>query len=148
MSRDTATEAEVRFGRRAAYDGTGLAIRQRAGLSLHHLAWVIPTDTNTLASWEAGRAMLRTDSAVKYGRALRRIQAALDAQVDDTSDLLVLFLSQRVHLCLWRNGITTVGDLTKRTEEDLLDIHNFGAKCLAEVKDALERKGLTLGKDR
>lgn len=49
--------------------------------------------------------------------------------------------------CLRRDKIETIGDLMKRTEEDLLKIKNFGPKSLDEVKQKLmEKFGLTLKK--
>lgn len=49
--------------------------------------------------------------------------------------------------CLRRDKIETIGDLMKRSEEDLLKIKNFGPKSLDEVKQKLmEKFGLTLKK--
>jgi DNA-directed RNA polymerase subunit alpha len=49
--------------------------------------------------------------------------------------------------CLRRDKIETIGDLMKRTEEDLLKIKNFGPKSLDEVKQKLmEKFGITLKK--
>jgi hypothetical protein len=41
-------------------------------------------------------------------------------------------------------GITFVGDLTKKSEKDLLYFRGLGIKKLAEIKKALRRKGLKL----
>jgi DNA-directed RNA polymerase subunit alpha len=58
-----------------------------------------------------------------------------------------LELSIRSLNCLRRDKIETIGDLLKRTEEDLLKIKNFGPKSLEEVKQKLmEKFGLTLRK--
>lgn len=58
-----------------------------------------------------------------------------------------LELSIRSLNCLRRDKIETIGDLLKRTEEDLLKIKNFGPKSLEEVKQKLfEKFGLTLKK--
>ncbi|MEJ5230278.1 MAG: DNA-directed RNA polymerase subunit alpha C-terminal domain-containing protein, partial [Pseudothermotoga sp.] len=49
--------------------------------------------------------------------------------------------------CLRRDKIETIGDLMKRTEQDLLKIKNFGPKSLEEIKQKLmEKFGLTLKK--
>jgi DNA-directed RNA polymerase subunit alpha len=37
-----------------------------------------------------------------------------------------------------------VGELVARSEADLLDIRNFGAKSITEVKEKLAELGLTL----
>lgn len=55
-----------------------------------------------------------------------------------------LNLTQRSYNCLKREGIHTVGELVKRTEQNLLDIRNFGMKSIDEVKEKLEARGLSL----
>jgi DNA-directed RNA polymerase subunit alpha len=55
-----------------------------------------------------------------------------------------LSLTQRSYNCLKREGIHTVGELTTRTEQDLLDIRNFGQKSIDEVKEKLSALGLSL----
>jgi DNA-directed RNA polymerase subunit alpha len=53
-------------------------------------------------------------------------------------------LSVRSYNCLKREGVGTVGDLIQRTEQDLLDIRNFGQKSIDEVKAKLQAMGLGL----
>lgn len=55
-----------------------------------------------------------------------------------------LNLSQRSYNCLKREGINQVGQLLSRSEQDLLDIRNFGQKSIDEVKEKLEALGLSL----
>jgi DNA-directed RNA polymerase subunit alpha len=55
-----------------------------------------------------------------------------------------LDLTVRSYNCLKREGIHTVGELTARSEADLLDIRNFGAKSIDEVKAKLIGMGLSL----
>ena len=55
-----------------------------------------------------------------------------------------LDLSERPRNCLKRAQINTIGELLSRTEEDLLNITNFGQKSLDEVKQKLDERGLTL----
>jgi DNA-directed RNA polymerase subunit alpha len=50
----------------------------------------------------------------------------------------------RSYNCLKREGIHTVGELVSRSEADLLDIRNFGAKSIDEVKAKLAGMGLAL----
>jgi DNA-directed RNA polymerase subunit alpha len=52
--------------------------------------------------------------------------------------------SVRSYNCLKREGVATVGDLVQRTEQDLLDIRNFGQKSIDEVKQKLAEMGLGL----
>ncbi len=53
-------------------------------------------------------------------------------------------LSVRSYNCLKREGVATVGELVQKTEQDLLDIRNFGQKSIDEVKGKLQEMGLSL----
>jgi len=53
-------------------------------------------------------------------------------------------LTVRSYNCLKREGVTTVGELVQKTEDDLLEIRNFGQKSIDEVKAKLEEMGLGL----
>lgn len=55
-----------------------------------------------------------------------------------------LDLSVRPYNCLKRANINTVGDLVQRTEEEIVNVKNFGRKSLDEVKEKLATVGLTL----
>ena len=55
-----------------------------------------------------------------------------------------LELTVRSYNCLKREGIHSVGELVARSEADLLDIRNFGAKSIDEVKAKLAGMGLAL----
>ncbi len=55
-----------------------------------------------------------------------------------------LDLTVRSYNCLKREGIHTVGELVSRSEADLLDIRNFGAKSIDEVTAKLINMGLSL----
>ncbi|HVM36541.1 MAG TPA: DNA-directed RNA polymerase subunit alpha [Actinomycetota bacterium] len=52
----------------------------------------------------------------------------------------------RSYNCLKREGVQTVGELVQKSEEDLLEIRNFGQKSIDEVKAKLEELGLGLSK--
>ncbi|NDC64219.1 MAG: tetratricopeptide repeat protein [Planctomycetia bacterium] len=55
-----------------------------------------------------------------------------------------LNLSVRARKCTTKLGITTVGDLVRRTAEDLLECKNFGVTSLNEVREKLSERGLRL----
>ena len=55
-----------------------------------------------------------------------------------------LDMSVRSFNCLKRAGIDTVGDLTNRTEEDMIKVRNLGKKSLEEVIQKLQSLGLSL----
>ena len=56
-----------------------------------------------------------------------------------------LNLSLRASNCLKNANIRTIGELTKKTEDDLAKTRNFGKISLLEIKTKLHELGLTLG---
>jgi len=64
-------------------------------------------------------------------------ESVLDTPIEE------LDLSVRSYNCLKRQGVNTIGQLTECSEQDLLNIRNFGAKSIEEVKDKLQ--GMNLG---
>ncbi len=62
----------------------------------------------------------------------------LDLPIED------LDLSERPRNCLKRAQVNTVGELLRKSYDDLLAITNFGQKSLDEVKDKLNERGLAL----
>jgi malate synthase len=59
--------------------------------------------------------------------------------------LAELNLSVRATNCLESEGINTVRDLVTRTDDQLLQVRNFGETTLLEVKERLQTIGLRLG---
>ena len=55
-----------------------------------------------------------------------------------------LNLTQRSYNCLRREGIYTVEQLLSHSEQDLLEIRNFGIKSVDELKEKLAEMGLSL----
>jgi DNA-directed RNA polymerase subunit alpha len=55
-----------------------------------------------------------------------------------------LELPVRVLNCLHRGGINNVGQLIEKTEDDLLALRSFGARSIEDVKEKLEKRGLSL----
>lgn len=72
-------------------------------------------------------------------RSQARISQLLEIPVTDFE------LSVRARNCLQKMGIRNLGDLTRITEQDLLQSKNFGDTSLNEIKIMLESKGLSLG---
>jgi DNA-directed RNA polymerase subunit alpha len=64
--------------------------------------------------------------------------SALDMSIEE------LDLSVRSYNCLKRAGINTVGQLTQKTEEDMMKVRNLGRKSLEEVQSKLAALGLSL----
>ncbi|MFC2145302.1 DNA-directed RNA polymerase subunit alpha [Actinomycetota bacterium] len=57
-----------------------------------------------------------------------------------------LELSVRAYNCLKREGVDTVEKLLEYTEDELLDIRNFGQKSIQEVKDKIKELELSFKK--
>jgi len=70
-----------------------------------------------------------------------RIRKLLQMSVDE------LELSVRSHNCLTAANITTIGDLVRRDEQEMLKFRNFGRKSLTELHKILDQKGLHFGMD-
>lgn len=75
----------------------------------------------------------------------------IEPDEDPTNQIPIeeLQLSVRAYNCLKRAQINSVADLLDYTQEDLLEIKNFGAKSAEEVIQALQdRLGITLPHDK
>jgi DNA-directed RNA polymerase subunit alpha len=75
----------------------------------------------------------------------------LEDDGDETKQIHIeeLQLSVRAYNCLKRAQINTVADLLDYTQDDLLEIKNFGQKSAEEVVEALKRHlGLTLPQEK
>ncbi len=68
-------------------------------------------------------------------------RALLDRPIAD------LNLSVRARKCMVRLGLTTIGELLRRTGDDLLECKNFGVTSLIEVREKLEIQGMKLRGD-
>ena len=68
-------------------------------------------------------------------------RAMLDRPIAD------LNLSVRARKCMVRLGLTTVGELLRRTGDDLLECKNFGVTSLNEVREKLTLQNLKLRGD-
>jgi len=78
-------------------------------------------------------------SSVKGGAGVQGMNQNLGKSVDE------LELSVRSYNCLKNAGIKTIADLVMMTEGEILKTKNFGRKSLNEIKELLERMGLSLG---
>ncbi len=82
---------------------------------------------------------------------LESIKTDQTDDVDPTSQIPIeeLQLSVRAYNCLKRAQINSVADLRDYTQEDLLEIKNFGQKSAEEVIEALQKRlGITLPQER
>src|SRR5882724_6310933 len=78
-----------------------------------------------------------------------------DEEEQDTSSLKeilsrpisALDLSVRASNCMREEKIETVGELVRRSKDDLLQVKNFGKTSLREIEKKLDELGLSLGMD-
>jgi DNA-directed RNA polymerase subunit alpha len=68
-----------------------------------------------------------------------RIRQILNTPVEE------LELSVRSSNCLKNANIKTIGELTRKTEDDIAKTRNFGKKSLQEIKEKLQEWNLGLG---
>lgn len=105
-----------------------------------------PSETLSIAS-----KILRDHVAILADlneKAVARPETAEPAPVEENKDLSHkmiedLELSVRSYNCLKRAGITTVEELTQKTEYEMMHVRNLGKKSLKEVKDKIYSLGLS-----
>lgn len=68
-----------------------------------------------------------------------RVRAILETPVEE------LELSVRSFNCLKSANIRSIGDLTRKTEDEIAKTRNFGKKSLQEIKEKLKEWNLSLG---
>ena len=83
----------------------------------------------------------KVHSATRSGNS--NVDPALEAKLN--MSLVDLKLSVRAGNCLESEQINTVRDLVQRTEDQLLEVRNFGETTLNEVREKLNELGLHLG---
>ena len=82
---------------------------------------------------------------------LEALKDELPTNQDPTSQIPIeeLQLSVRAYNCLKRAQVNSVADLLDYTQEDLLEIKNFGQKSAEEVIEALQKRlGITLAHEK
>ena len=65
-------------------------------------------------------------------------QMLLDRPISD------LNLSVRARKCMTRLGLATIGELVRKSQDDLLECKNFGVTSLTEVREKLVQVNLSL----
>jgi DNA-directed RNA polymerase subunit alpha len=130
----------TRVGQRSDYDKLVLeiwtdgtvkpddALAEAAKITKDHLTVFINFDENNLG-------LLDEDNDEDN----ERIRTILNTPVEE------LELSVRSSNCLKNADIKTIGELTRKTEDDIAKTRNFGKKSLQEIKEKLKEWNLTLG---
>jgi DNA-directed RNA polymerase subunit alpha len=134
---------ETRVGQKTNYDKLILEIwtngSVRPEMALVEAAKILRKHLNPFVQYaELGH---RVHSAVRSGAGTGDV--AMEAKL--SMSLAELHLSVRAGNCLESENINTVRDLVQRTEDQLLEVRNFGETTLAEVRERLKELGLHLG---
>lgn len=138
---------ETRVGQKTNYDKLVMEIWTNGTLSPHMAlvegAKILRKHLNPFIQYaEPGPEMAlddRADSSATGDAVDHELERKLNMSLAE------LELSVRATNCLESEGITTVRDLVIRTDEELLEVRNFGETTLREVKQKLTERGLNLG---
>ncbi|GMO31251.1 MAG: DNA-directed RNA polymerase subunit alpha [Termitinemataceae bacterium] len=129
----------VRIGQRSDYDKLTLeiwtdgsikpedALAEAAKIAKEHFSLFINFDENSFA----------VEDDIDEGD--EKIRQLLNTPVEE------LELTVRASNCLKQANIKTIGELVRRTEEDLNKTRNFGKKSLQEIIEKLQEWNLNLG---
>ncbi|MDP2624511.1 MAG: DNA-directed RNA polymerase subunit alpha [Actinomycetota bacterium] len=118
-------------------------------LDVHTNGAVTPREAISSAGKTLNELMgLFADFGEGIGLELGDVVTAESSSPDLDLPIEALDLSERPRNCLRRAQIQTVGELVLKTEEELLNITNFGQKSLEEVAAKLDELGLSLASAR
>jgi DNA-directed RNA polymerase subunit alpha len=129
----------TRVGQRSDYDKLVLeiwtdgtirpddALAEAAKIAKDHFSIFINFDENNLGSDD------------DFDEDDERVRQILNTPVEE------LELSVRSSNCLKNANIKTIGELTRKTEDDIAKTRNFGKKSLQEIKEKLKEWNLNLG---
>jgi DNA-directed RNA polymerase subunit alpha len=133
---------ETRVGQKTNYDKLNLDIWTNGSvhpeMALVEAAKILRKHLNPFVQYvELGPKVYSAPRAVGGG------DAALESKL--SLSLAELKLSVRATNCLESENINTVRDLVQRTEDQLMEVRNFGDTTMTEVQEKLTELGLHLG---
>ncbi len=107
------------------------------------------TALQTAANILSDQLSIFTGELVEYGN-LEVVREELPKEEKNFTDLMNksiddLEFSVRATNCLKNADIKTIGELVLKTEQEILQMKNFGKKSLTEIKEVLAELGLHLG---
>jgi DNA-directed RNA polymerase subunit alpha len=138
---------ETRVGQRTNYDKLVMEIWTNGTLNpylaLVEGAKILRKHLNPFIQYAEPGPEMALDERADGVPATETIDHDLERKLN--MSLAELELSVRATNCLESEGITTVRDLVNRTDDELLEVRNFGETTLKEVKAKLSDRGLSLG---
>jgi len=134
---------ETRVGQKTNYDKLNLEIWTNGSvhpeMAMVEAAKILRKHLNPFVQYvELGPKVHSPPRGVSGGA-----DTALDSKLN--LSLAELRLSVRASNCLESEDINTVRDLVQRSEDQLLEVRNFGETTLTEVREKLTELGLHLG---
>jgi len=141
---------DTRVGQRTNYDKLTLEIwtngTVKPDMALVEAAKILRKHLNPFINYREPGPELPPEAGLK-GMLEATGYAPIDLELEDRlgQSLAELNLSVRATNCLESEGITSVRDLVGRSEDQLLQVRNFGETTLTEVKERLTSIGLRLG---
>ena len=142
VRRCTMNVEDTRVGQRTDYDRLVLEVETDGSIApdeaVCRAANIVNQYMGAFLSLSASSDDDETEIPSIFAPEGQEFNAELDKQIED------LDLSVRSYNCLKRAGIHSVRQLVEFSENDLLNIRNFGAKSIEEVKDKLISMDLNL----
>jgi DNA-directed RNA polymerase subunit alpha len=138
---------DTRVGQRTNYDKLIMEIWTNGTvtpqMALVEGAKILRKHLNPFVQYAEPGPEISMDDRGELGAGGEQVDVELERKLN--MSLAELELSVRATNCLESEGITTVRDLVSRSDEELLEVRNFGETTLKEVKAKLEERGLQLG---
>src|SRR5437762_656617 len=138
---------DTRVGQRTNYDKLVMEVWTNGTvtpqMALVEGAKIMRKHLNPFIEYSEPGPEIALEDRVETGAAGEAVDHELERKLN--MSLAELELSVRATNCLESEGITTVRDLVIRTDEELLEVRNFGDTTLREVKNKLQERGLQLG---
>lgn len=141
---------ETRVGQKTNYDKLTMAITTDGTvtpeMALVEAAKILRKHLNPFISYQQPGSAMPPEAGLK-GMMERTGYSPIDLELEEKlgQSLAELNLSVRATNCLESEGIVTVRDLVTKTEDELLQVRNFGDTTLVEVQERLNAMGLRLG---
>src|SRR5947209_2826631 len=137
---------ETRVGQRTNYDRLVLEVWTNGtvtpAMAVVEGAKILRKHLNPFIQYAEPGSELPIDEKLDAGAARDGADPEMERKLN--MSLAELDLSVRATNCLESEGITTVRDLVMRSEDELLEVRNFGETTLKEVKQKLQERGLSL----
>jgi DNA-directed RNA polymerase subunit alpha len=134
---------ETRVGQKTNYDKLTIEIWTDGSvgpeMAMVESAKILRKHLNPFVQYSELGPQVRSPARVSSSGSDPALEAKLNLAVAE------LNLSVRAGNCLESESIMTVRELVSRTEDQLLEVRNFGETTLTEVREKLREMGLHLG---